>query len=693
MRKFVALSVGLGLGDVVQAANPIRRVVTLLEEMQKEIETEVAKEKEIMKKFECYCKKNDKELGKKVEEAAALVKKAQAEAKQYGDEKKKLGEEIKQHKADRKKSKGELEAATNKRVEEKKVYDAATKEVQKTLADIDRAVQALEKGMGKSFLQTKEADYLRQVVEANGAAMQQLGYEDERKIQFFLQSGKDYAPQSGEIVGILKAMKDQFDDNLGGVVKAEESAVKAYEKMKTALQTIIKASGAAIEKKSERKGEVAVLSVEAANLASNTEKQMGDDMASAAQLKDACANKGGEFEARQKDAADEVEAIGQAIAVLDNDDALELMNKTSVRAKQNAAKAQATEFVQVAMSSRISALEKIAKATKSAQVSLIASRAAAMLKAGAVDFSPILKMIDDMVGLMKQEQEADTASREQCNTDLRDVADALKETAHSIAKYEGQVEDYTAQVKEQDQVIADKQAEQAEAKKQQAEATEQRSVAHEAYVVARDLNMQAVALIQKAKDKLNSYYNPQLVTTTQAPALSAEEQIAAGAQTVLIQAHVQQKEKEKDLPAGAPETWEAGERKNKGQKGASVLALMDMLAGELNKDTDKMTHDEETQQKDYVKLSEDLARQTADAQTAEEQAESAKAAASAGLSEASTNLQVAQDDLSGHQKTQTDLHASCDFIIANYEERKAKRTTEQEGLIQAKAVLQGAKLG
>ena len=35
--------------------NPIRRIVTLLQEMQKEIETEGEKEEEAFEKFMCYC--------------------------------------------------------------------------------------------------------------------------------------------------------------------------------------------------------------------------------------------------------------------------------------------------------------------------------------------------------------------------------------------------------------------------------------------------------------------------------------------------------------------------------------------------------------------------------------------------------------------------------------------------------------
>jgi len=44
------------------AANPIRRVVNLLQDMQKKVEAEGKKEKELFEKFMCYCKNGATEL-------------------------------------------------------------------------------------------------------------------------------------------------------------------------------------------------------------------------------------------------------------------------------------------------------------------------------------------------------------------------------------------------------------------------------------------------------------------------------------------------------------------------------------------------------------------------------------------------------------------------------------------------------
>jgi len=51
------------------AANPIRKVVTMLQMMQKKVEAEGAKETELFDKYMCYCKSSGGALAKSVADA------------------------------------------------------------------------------------------------------------------------------------------------------------------------------------------------------------------------------------------------------------------------------------------------------------------------------------------------------------------------------------------------------------------------------------------------------------------------------------------------------------------------------------------------------------------------------------------------------------------------------------------------
>lgn len=689
MRKFLAFASGVALAEAAAKPNPIRRVVTLLQEMAAEIEAEVEKEKKQYEKFQCYCKKNDGALDAKAKEAAALIKKTKAEVESLTGQKKALAEDLKKHKKDREEAKKNLELATKKRTEEKTKYDEATKEQRKTLEDIDKAIAALSKGMGKSFLQTSAADYLKNVIDQNQAALSNLDVDDQEAVVSFLQNKKDYAPVGGEIVGILKQMKDNFDESLGGIIKEEEDAVAAFKKLKGSLAELIQASGAAIEKKTELKGQVAVKIVEGKNVVSTTEKQMGDDMATLAELKEACSGKGGEFETRQKDAAAEVDAINQAIGVLNNDDALQLFNKTDTKDLMQTSLLQVRSRKNDPRQKVLEQLNSLSSSNKAIAMLSFTVKQALKSRTG-VDFSKIMKMIDDMVVLLKKEAEDDLASRDQCNADFNDSAADKKETEHAIKGLTATIEELAEVITAQAAIVEKSANDVTTAKESMAEATKQREADNAAYVEAVDLNKQAVELIQKAKNKLNSYYNPQLVPKEKAPELSEEEKLEQGFREALIQKHSFAQTEEEKLPEGQPEIF-AGERKNKGGKSSSVMALMDMLAGDINKDTTALEKDEALAQSDYEKLSQDLANSVAESTKAGNDAAATKAKAEEDKQTAESTLSMKEEELADVTQTIADLHAQCDFILQAFEERKAARENEIAGLGKAKAILAGAK--
>merc|ERR1719316_350651 len=62
-------------------ANPIRKIVSLLQNMQKEIEAEGAKEKELFDKFMCFCSGNNGDLTKAAEDAKAKIEELSAQLK------------------------------------------------------------------------------------------------------------------------------------------------------------------------------------------------------------------------------------------------------------------------------------------------------------------------------------------------------------------------------------------------------------------------------------------------------------------------------------------------------------------------------------------------------------------------------------------------------------------------------------
>merc|ERR1719181_1043341 len=107
---------------------------------------------------------------------------------------------------------------------------------------------AIEKGMGSAFLQTNTASILRRIAEKR----------QEEDLVAFIQGtqGEDYAPASGEIVGILKTMHDEMSKDIAEEKAAEAAAIKAYDELMAAKTKEVNALTKAIEEKMTRVGEL-----------------------------------------------------------------------------------------------------------------------------------------------------------------------------------------------------------------------------------------------------------------------------------------------------------------------------------------------------------------------------------------------------------------------------------------------------
>merc|ERR1719261_2454200 len=122
----VAVSPAAALKTVTEmGANPIRKIVTLMQNMQKEIEAEGLKEKELFDKFMCFCNANSGDLAKSGSDAKAKIEELSAQLKSEEAEKAQLEQELVDHKKDREQAKNDLAEATSLREKEKAEYEAS----------------------------------------------------------------------------------------------------------------------------------------------------------------------------------------------------------------------------------------------------------------------------------------------------------------------------------------------------------------------------------------------------------------------------------------------------------------------------------------------------------------------------------------------------------------------------------------
>jgi hypothetical protein len=317
---------------------------------------------------------------------------------------------------------------------------------------------------------------------------------------------------------------------------------------------------------------------------------------------------------------------------------------------------------------------------------------------GAVDFSEIFKMIDEMIAILTKDNADDAAQKDFCIAELTkseqekaatdDKLGALASTLEELADSSAQVADEITALQESV----------ASLDKDVSEATLMRKKEHEEYTATVQSSTIALELIGKAKNRLQKFYNPTLYKAPPKKEMSMEEKIIASGSSALVQqeaefdsSFVQIRSLRRAQAKVAPPEAPAGPGPfKKSEKSAGVLGLMDMVMGEVKTEITEMKMDEKYAQKEYVELMEDSKESRAqDLKSLTENA-GTKAELEGSITEAKENQMLTLEQSQNVISTLAKLHGQCDFIIKNFELRLNARTAEIEGLKTAKAVLAGA---
>merc|ERR1719456_182972 len=125
------------------AANPIRKVVTMLQMMTKKITAEGEKEKELFEKFMCYCKHGDEALAKSIADAEAKMPQVTSDIEEAEAQVKQLKSDLKSHQTDRAAAKAAMADATAIRAKEAAAFAAEKAELDANIAAVTKATDAI----------------------------------------------------------------------------------------------------------------------------------------------------------------------------------------------------------------------------------------------------------------------------------------------------------------------------------------------------------------------------------------------------------------------------------------------------------------------------------------------------------------------------------------------------------------------
>jgi len=660
-------------------ANPIRKVVTMLQSMQAKVEEEGEKELALYEKYMCYCKTAGGDLSKAIADAGSSIGELGNKIKAAEEQKVVLGEELKTAQSDRTAAKTAMAEATAVREKEAAAFASEKGKSDKDIAAAGKAIAAIEKGMAGSFLQTANAQLLKNIL----LTKHDLLMEDDREdVLSFLSGSADYAPQSGQILGILKQMYDEMVQAAKDAGNSEEATIKTFEELMAAKKKEVEALSKDIEKKLQRSGDLGVEIAQMKNDLGDTQETLAADKEFLANMEKNCETKKKEWEVIVKTRAEELAALADTIKILNDDDALELFKKTlpsasslmQIQVSVSATKKQALSMLKQFMKQKIS----------HDHVGFIALA----LEGKKIGFDKVIKMIDDMIATLKIEQADDDAKKEYCAKELdaaddkkkgleravSDLTTVIENSKEEIAKLSEEIDILKAGIKELDKNVL--------------EATEQRKEENEDFKELMASDTAAKELMKFAKNRLNKFYNPKLYKAPPKKELSKEDRIVenmsgSSASFAQVSEHTQQ-----EAPPPPPETFGAYSKKSEDSMG--VMAMIDLLIADLDKEMTEAETNEKDAQADYETLMRDSAeKRTKDSKLLSEK-ETIKAETEANLESSTEEKAATSKELMSTMQYIQSLHNECDFLLKYFDVRKEARTSEIDAMGKAKAVLQGA---
>jgi len=634
----------------------------------KQLEKEAAEDEEIYDKMACWCETNDKEKTKAIADAEAKIEDLTTKIEEYTAASARLNTEIKNLESEVAKNQESLDKATAIREKQLAEFNAEEKDLLESISALKAAITVLSKHQGGAFLQLPTSHILgvaatiQHEMQKHASLLQGVISPSQRRAAAsFIQAPQDYfdakptfkqsyAPQSGEIFGILTQMLETFEANLSQSQKEEMANQKAYEDLKAAKEEEIAAGQEQIEKKTAELADTDEKNAQAKEDIEDTKKSLSADEEFLMMLKEKCSMTDKEWEERQKTRQLEMEAVSKALAVLSGDDAHDLFTRTFNPAllqvdRQDMRRVRASKL-----------LSDVAKKLNNPKLSNLAYRV--RLDA----FTRVKKAIDDMVAQLLKEKEDEIKHKDFCtdefNTNQLQTEKKEREKKDLIAK----IEDLEMTIKTLTEEIEKLKGEIAEMQVQMKRAGEDREKENKEFQTTVADQRETQKLLKAALNVLQDFY---------------------GKKAAFLQKHKQE-------PAGPPPPpgFEAY------KKNAASGGVMKMIEEIIN-DAKAMEAEAIRSEEDAQKAYEDFVKETnASIETKSKEIvnkSELKAKAESDLVETKEAKEAVMLELEQLSNYNAELHQSCDFILKNFDIRQTARDEEIEALKQAKAILSGAK--
>jgi len=697
---------------VSEAPSPIRKVVTMIEEMKATVEKEGKEDLKAYDEYKCWCSTNGEEKKIAIEYATEQIADLEAFIGEASGTEGKLKTEISSLKGDMASDNSAIATATGVREKEADEFALEEADLKSSIGLITEAVDTISKA--GTFVQKGEVTpevkaaliQVRNVVRKHNnnfeGIMQRDMFDMLGSFEKFLGDGagkktsevmtnmmlgevflpkreatalqqlddkasqpsgaaagaKSYNSQGGQIVGLLGAMKDEMIRDLTAGQKEEFKALVDFQNLRAAKLAEIEATQKQLELTETALADLLDRAAKAkADLEAMIAAKAADETF-VAEMTENCQIVDQEYAARSKIRAEEVVALSETIEILTGDDARELF-----------AKSVGTSFIQTDMS--VSAQERMTDKVmqklmklgrKSNSVALMSLAVRIKLDA----FDKVKKTMDNMLAELKTQQQNEYDQNERCKKDLDETEDTIKIEQRNKKDLEEKNKDLTNTLATLDDEIKTLKQEVSDMEVSLKKAGIDRKAENELYQQSVADQRATITILNMALDRMKEFYAPKLVQ------IKTHQPVPGAAVAP---------------PPPKPKAYE----KSAGSSG--VLNLLQMVIDDAHREEVELEADENKAQKMYGEfVSSSTTSIEADRATIAEK-EKHVAEKSSELSKTEESQLANGEMLESLDGTLTGLHAECDYVIKYFKLRQQARQEEMDSIEEAKAILSGAKFG
>jgi hypothetical protein len=639
-------------------------VIKLLTDMQTQLQADKKADEEMYDKLSCWCKVNGDGKGTAVEIATTKVSDLNSRIKALTAKSSELDGSIKAQESEVAANKEALASATSMREEAMNKFRDEEKDMILSIDSLKNALVVLEKTLGltqaskQSFLQAKSFTTVRAHVrdamskrKADDILAEILAPSDRDVLQAFLQGKlKAGSAQGGEIMGVLKQMKTEFESNLADMQGDEGKSVTEFGELKEAKTSEILAGEKMIKEKTALLGKTKVQLAEAKEDLEDTTGAMEADQSFLVDLKERCSVSDKEWEQRSKTRSLEIAAVGETIKILTDDDAHDLFGST-------------LSFLQLSSTRRTLSKEDFAReqashallreGSKSGRKALVQLSASVRLDA----FKKVEEEINGMIADIEKESDDEVHLKAKCKEEFHQNEMETMAIEDTIKDLTTKINDLTSSIDTLEKEIAALKAEILETTIELQRSAELRVKQNKEYQSAIADQKATQSILKKALDRLGKFYAEQF-----------------------LQLKAKHRHTKQEPGAAAPPPPQGFSEYKSNEGSGSVMTMIEGIitdAKEMEQESIKGEQDAQASYESFVKESyaaiEAAQRSVTNKIEEKAQAEVSKTAAEGDKADADSTAEALA-------KTKADLHLSCDFVMENFEAREAARKGEIEGL-------------